>query len=269
MMTDNDYPPETDPDDLPLPATDLRRSTDEFSASDIDAALAAVSAMGDLLTAPPDAVYSFDDVEVDDYSADAEDYPVPDEPVNTLTETPRVVPGTALTRPSLLKLGRGQPAALLPGLLLIAAGAYWMFTLTLASAPLAPGLMTLGICAAVGVVLLAYWLNSGRWARGALFAGLLLILGGAAVYLMPGLPLVWLGAIGVAALLTGLLARPIAGRLLPIGLALLLAAVYAWAQSAGVLPSAITGGLARAWVIVLPVMAVLLLIGIITRRRAV
>lgn len=82
-----------------------------------------------------------------------------------------------LPRPPVVgMLRRGQAASAVPALLLVALGAWLTFTLALQEAAPSPGVVLLIVVGGVGLSLLAYWVTSARWARGALVAGLSLVL---------------------------------------------------------------------------------------------
>src|SRR5690606_31981615 len=85
-------------------------------------------------------------------------------------------------RPPLVEIERGQMASVVPALLLIGLGAWWTFALTTLETPPGFGQMALGIMAVFGIVLIAYWLFSGRWSSGALFGGLTSLLGAGMIF---------------------------------------------------------------------------------------
>ncbi len=178
-------------------------------------------------------------------------------------------------RPPLMRLQRGQPASVIPALLLIASGAYLTFSLTLSELPPAPELMAVLLGGLTGLILLAHWLNSGRWARGALFAGLAILLsGGAWGYLtLPGglEPAdgwgVLIAAGGVAMILTALLALPPMGRLIPLGLASIAGGAFMIAAQTGLLDSTLLTVIRQQAVVVLVAALVFMVLPLLFRRR--
>lgn len=109
--------------------------------------------------------------------------------LNTLAEPESPVfpedapPTAALRQPSLTTLERGTTASVVPALLLIGVGVF--LTLLVASgSPLpSPSVLTGLALAGIGLSLLAWWISTGRWARGSLFIGMLSLLAGAFVFL--------------------------------------------------------------------------------------
>lgn len=264
-MTINDQPnPETEPQDdsyTEYEADDTAYVESEFAddlyvrddSLDIDAALAAVSSLSDLMA----------EREVQEAAEQREiiaEQQIQQERVQR--QASYVFP-----RPAAIKLQPGSPASVIPALLLIAAGAYLTFALTLSDTPPAPGLVILMMSGVAGLTLLGHWLASGRWARGSLFAGLLLPGIGAALYLSASLP-VWFvmtGVLGLAILLTGLLAKPASGRLVAFGLATLIGTGVLLAINGNLV---LTDIIRTAALVVLPVILILMLLSLIVRRRS-
>lgn len=262
-MTINDQPnPETEPQDDSYTEYDEADDTAYAAANDIylpddsldiDAALAAVSSLSDLLA-------EREAQEVAEQREIIAEQQIEQERIQQRQ-------GYAFPHPTAVRLQRGSPASVIPALLLIAAGAYLTFALTLSDTPPAPNLVLLMISGVAGLTLLAHWLASGRWSRGSLFAGLLLPGLGATLYLAASLP-AWLllsGVFGLAILLTGLLAKPASGRLVAFGLATLIGAGVLLAISDNL---ALTDIIRTASIIVLPVALLLMLLSVIARRRS-
>jgi hypothetical protein len=238
---------------------------------DIDAALAAVGALPDLM-AERDAAYDIERQRQQDVERTAE-------------ERERWRQGYRFARPPQMRLQRGQPASVIPALILIAVGAYLTFALTLSQTPPAPGLVALLVCGAIGITLLSYWLNARRWARGALFGGLILIFFGLVFYgvttpsIASALPAglvsdsgwrLFLGAVFAALLLSGLLARPVSIGLAVLGMGGLLGIALGLLIDSGALSSLnlnLELLLNEGWKIVLPLLLVLLVIGLFQRLR--
>jgi hypothetical protein len=244
------------------PEIDNNDETSDAFALDIDAALAAVTSLSDLVAErEAEETAERQQVEAEERAAQArvewaESYVFP--------------------RPSLTHMKRGQLSSVIPALLLIVSGAYLTFALTLSAAPPAPGVVALIVLGVIGITLLSHWLSSGRWARGALFLGLSLLLTGAALFYL-SLPTAlspaasWtllIGALGVSVALSGLLAKPLSGRLVALGLGILVSAGFALAAALGFIPTFALTALQSAWMVVLPVAAVLMLLALVLRRRA-
>lgn len=120
-----------------------------------------------------------------------------------------------LPRPSMYTLQRGQIGSVIPALMLIALGAGLTFALSSEQISLSRGMLMLIAMGAFGILLIAQWLSSGRWARGALFGGLSLIFLAGSLYFLAhnppgadGYPLL-ISVIGLAVILSGILAPPI------------------------------------------------------------
>lgn len=241
---------------------------------DIDAALAAVGALPDLM-AERDAEYEIERQRQQEIARTAE-------------ERERWRAGYRFARPPQMRLQRGQPASVIPALILIGVGAYLTFALTLSQTPPAPGMVALLVCAAVGITLLSYWLNARRWARGALFGGLLLILSGAVLYVVTTSSLVaalpaglaglttgggwrlFLAAAFAALTLSGLLARPVSNGLTVLGLGGLLGIALDVLIRNGSFNGLNLNWsllLTEGWKIVLPLVVLLIVIGLFQRVR--
>ncbi len=207
-------------------------------------------------------------------------------------EHARWVAGYHLPRPAAVEVNRGRLTTLVPALLLMLGGAYLTLALTLPEDSVSalpaptPALLMLLLTGGVALSLLTYWLASGRWARGALFSALSLGLGGGLLYALtladvpallrdaPG-PLASV-VLGLAALLSGVLARPVSMPMSVLGLAIIAGGGLVVALSAGLLGevSQLLENLAVEYGgVVLIVGAVLLILPLLarlipTRRRA-
>ncbi|HEX2619509.1 MAG TPA: hypothetical protein VHL11_05160 [Phototrophicaceae bacterium] len=275
MMTNNDFPnddsiPDNFMDDDHVQSDVDLTQTDEFEFTsgsdnyalddslDIDAALAAVSSLSDLLA-------EREAQEIAERQRVETEFQVQEERVRR--KEAHVFP-----HPATVRLQRGSPASLIPALLLMGVGGYLTFALTLTETPPAPGLIVFIVTGAAGLSLVAYWLASGRWSRGSLFAGLSLILVGGWLYALT-LPIPvsprqgWIfliAAVGLAALLTGLLAKPAAGRFIAFGMALIAGTGILFALSNNL---SLIDLFRTAALVILPAMLILMLLSVVFRRR--
>ncbi|MFW5772711.1 MAG: hypothetical protein ACOCZH_05235, partial [Phototrophicaceae bacterium] len=180
--------------------------------------------------------------------------------------------------PPLATLRRGQLTSFIPALLLMALGAWLTFASSTGDSP-DGGLVALVVLGGVGLALLLFWLQSGRWARGALFMALTLTgVVGVMIYLtqfdgpgVDGWPLL-IAVPGAAAFLSGILARPADRRLTFTGLALIAGALLTLALTTGFVDSALAADVDSAateygWMILVAAL-VLLVIPLLLRRRA-
>jgi len=240
----------------PEPAT-WKREDPPDDGADIDLALAAVASLSQM---------------VDDREADAQ---AQADVIAPAAQAKRRTPAPHLAMPPMVTLKRGHLGSLVPGVLLIAGGAYWTF-LTTTGTPVDPLLL---IGAALGflvVLLLIGWLSFGRWARGLLFfaIGIAAVAGVVIASLtVPGLELtisypLLFAAPGLAFIATGVLSRPASPRLLVPGILLWLAAAVGIVANAGLIPltglpdmqivaAGLGGGIVIIWVLAL-----------LSRRRA-
>lgn len=243
-MTDETERPQPNDDDLrfappaePEPAAHAEPALSEAHAAeaatpalDIDAALAAVSSLDDVLA----------EQEAREQAHQAREQAAIEE--RARREARLRSPEQFFPMPPLLTPARGRADSVVPALALIGIGG-WL-TLTVANGtPPDAGLVALAALGGVVASLLARWLVARRWARGALFAALALALtGGAVAFALtgPGLAVGWpliLLALGAAALLTALFSRPPDARPLPAGLGLIAAGAAALAVTSGALPA--------------------------------
>ena len=170
---------------------------------------------------------------------------------------------------------RNRPGALLPGLLLMAAGA-WLLATTLGARLPELGQLWPVALLVFGLAALARYMAEGRRSDGLVFSGVAAaLLGGFFLAITLG-PLAWadLGRywpvfvlIGGAAFLAQWLARPAeTGLLIPGGLAVLVG-LGALALTLGWLDPAVTAQLARLWPVVLIIAGLGMLISYARRGR--
>ncbi|HLV37303.1 MAG TPA: hypothetical protein VKY59_19445, partial [Spirillospora sp.] len=173
--------------------------------------------------------------------------------------------------PSLSTIQRGRLDSVVPALVLIGIGAWLTFALTTGTGAPSIGLLALVMGGGLGLTLLVHWLNSGRWALGALFFALcILLMGGifAFIWLQGTLPTDWpllLMGPGLAFFITGVIARE--GKLLLPGLLLAIGSLAALLVTNRLLPDTTISLLAGLWPLALVIVAVLLLLPRFARRR--
>jgi hypothetical protein len=173
-------------------------------------------------------------------------------------------------------LHRGQMASVIPALVLIGLGAWLTFTLTTSKAAPDPALMIGALAGGAALMLLSRWLTAGRWARGALFFALALLFGGGTILFLaqpasPGLGRGWpllVAALGLAIMLTGILAQPSDRRLLWPGLLLVAAGGAGLAVTLNLLNSDLLNLAATWWPVPVVLLLFLLLLPLVARRRA-
>jgi len=228
---------------------------------DIDAALAAVATLDDLLAEQEAAEQSRIAKEQADAEAKAERQA-------RLKNPERFFP-----MPPLLTLQRGRIDSVVPALALILIGIWLTITVTTSGTTPNPTLVLGAVLAGVTITLLARWLSSGRWARGSLFFALVVILvGGVGAGLLvtqlfaTGWPLLVV-ALGAAFILSSFLAQPTDRRLAAPGLVLGFAGIVGLTVTNGVLPSTVLTTAASLWPVVAVVVAAILLLPLIFRRR--
>ncbi|MBC7813985.1 MAG: hypothetical protein H7175_22715 [Burkholderiales bacterium] len=241
-------------------------SSDEV---DLDAALASVAMLDE---------YDFDaDYAIYGPSPDLAPY---DGKTGERERAPRPVAldlphGYRFPRPPLTTLNRGQMNSVIPALLLIVAGAWLTFTLTLAQTPPDSILVVGALAAIVVLTLLGHWLASGRWSRGAFFfAALLVLVAAVVVYLTLPNSLLTLGdgwpllliAGGLAIVLTAVLARPTDSRLALPGLMLIVAGSAALSFTLRLLPGVALASIAPLWPFVLALLLLFWLLPLVFRR---
>ncbi|MBI5666777.1 MAG: hypothetical protein HZC41_02110 [Chloroflexi bacterium] len=176
--------------------------------------------------------------------------------------------------PPQIVLKRGQMASVVPALLLMAIGAWLTFAQTTSPTSRDGGLVAALLIGGVAVTFIARWLSSGRWERGSLFTALaLLLVAGVAFYLtLPGSPgsvrgwPLLVSAVGTAFILTALLAYPSDRRLLLPGLLLVIAGLIGLTVTLGLLPTAVTAVVVNLWPVVLALVLLVWLLPVLRRR---
>jgi hypothetical protein len=177
--------------------------------------------------------------------------------------------------PPMTVLHRGQMASVVPALLLILIGAWLTFTFTTKSQP-SPLLTAAVAFGSIGLALLVRWFSAGRWTRGSLFAGLSLVFSAGLLLFLsspasPGLingwPLLLVG-VGIAAALTGFLAFPRDRRFLFSGITFAVAGIAASVVSMNLLGSEFGSIAASLWPVAVVLVAVIWLLPVIFRQRS-
>lgn len=225
--------------------------SDDWMVGDIDAALAAVASLSEIMP---------------QREAEAEAR------ADARRSSPAFVPEMQI--PPLVTLKRGRLGSLIPALLLIGIGA-WLTLQTTGGTPSDP-LLTAGVLgSAVVLSLLAQWLGSGRWSRGLLFFALLVLLLAGVVFLafqptgidpQRGYPALII-AFGLAVVLAGLLARPVSVGVIIPGVLVIFGGVVGFAVTLGYIPADVLAAAVTVAPVVLVVVMVLLLLPLIFRRR--
>ncbi len=243
---------------------------------DVAAALAAVASLGEEF------------VELDE-EADDEAVYEPDEPhdpfdaVETRVLTPAkpaptFAPGIAL--PPMRTLKRGSIASIIPAFALIGVGA-WLLFITTTGGTVDP-LLLLGIgVAALVLSLFAYWVSTGRWSRGALFAAALIALtAGLFVIAVPppnmtintgitplnAYPLL-IAAVGIALLIGGALSRPSTRAAVAPGIVLLTAGIVGFLVTSGAISQTLLDSAAPLWFVPIVILVIIWLLPMIARMR--
>jgi hypothetical protein len=252
VVEEAEYAEPTEPVVLNTAVLDIGPPPDDWMPGDIDAALAAVATLSEIMT---------------DREAEAQARADAKQPT-----APTFVPEMPL--PPLTTLKRGQLGSIVPALLLIGLGA-WLTLTTTGGNPPDPMLVTVIVIAGLVVTLLAQWLGTRRWSRGVLFFALLVLLVAGVVAfavqptgidLLRGYPLL-LVAPGLAMVLTGVLARPLNVRLLAPGVLLVVAGVVGLLVTLGILPANLLTTAAPLAPIVGVIVLVLWLLPLAFRRR--
>ena len=221
---------------------------------DLDAALAAVSTLDDMLAEQEAA----EQAEIARQEAEVE------------AEQQRIArmerPELFFPMPPVLAMQRGRFDSVIPALALILIGIWLTFTLTTGAVVQTP-LLVLALAGAAALAFLARWLASGRWALGSLFFALLILLTGAVLavlvlngMLAQGWPLLLVGP-GLAYLLTGIIAGE--SRLLLPGVGLCFSGLAALILSYQIVAGST---LAALWPAALVILLVLFLLPSLARR---
>jgi len=226
---------------------------------DIDAALASVA--------------DLDQIMAEQEAAEAEERARQEAQARAAEEAARQRDAYYFARPPLPTLVRGRVNSVVPAVVLIAIGAWLTFTLANNGA-VNPGLLGVVLMGGLGVILLAQWLASGRWSRGAVFGALgILISIGVIIFLVQtnemgadGWPLIIVG-LGAAILLSALLSQVTQGRLIFTGGALIAAGLVMLAVTTGVIDAGIVDLIRQSWPVVLGAALFLLLLPLVVRRR--
>lgn len=229
---------------------------------DIEAALAAVSSLSDML-AEQEAAEQAKIAQAEAEARAAEERRMRlEHPEMFFPVPPQIV------------LKRGQMASVVPALLLMAIGAWLTFAHTASPTPPDGPLVAALLVGGVAVTFLARWLSAGRWERGSLFVALaLLFVAGVAFYLVlpgsvggaRGWPLL-VSAVGAAFVLTALLAYPPDRRLLLPGLLLVMAGLIGLAVMMSLLPAGLTAVVVNLWPVVLALVLLVWLLPVLRRR---
>lgn len=241
-----------EPDDFPVLADSL----------DIDAALAAVSTLDDMLAEQE----AQEQARIAREQAEAE--------ARQQRELRLKNPELFFPMPVLMTSQRGRIDSVVPALVLIVLGAWLTFTLTTTESLPQPAWLLVAAAVSMGAIAVSRWLASGRWSGGVLFAGLLIVTFGVAFAallisgaLVTGWPLL-LTAIGTAFILASVLLRGFDLRLFFPGLVVALAGVAGYAVTAGWLPGDLLAALTAFWpVIVVIALVVLVLPGLFRRPK--
>ena len=226
---------------------------------DLDAALAAISALDDMLAEQEAA----EQAELARMQSE--------EDARAKRQARLQNPELFFPMPALSTIQRGRLDSVVPALALIGIGAWLTFALTTGTGAPSIGLLILVIGGGLGLTLLVHWLNSGRWALGALFFALcILLVGGifAFVFAQGTLPTDWpllLMGPGLAFFITGVIARE--GKLLLPGLLLAIGSLASLVITNRLLPQATITLLAGLWPLALVIVAALLLLPRFARRR--
>ncbi|MBC7872319.1 MAG: hypothetical protein H7Y09_15860 [Chitinophagaceae bacterium] len=226
---------------------------------DIDAALASVADL-DQIMAEQEAAESAERVRQEAQARSAE-------------EAARKRDAYYFARPPLPTLARGQIGSVVPAVILIAIGAWLTFTLA-NNGTVEPALLGLVLAGALGVILLAQWLTSGRWARGSVFGALGVVFSVGVIILLaqtdePGVagwPLIIVG-LGAAIILSALLSQVTNGRLIFTGAALITAGLVMLAVTTGGIDTQLVDLIRQAWPVVLGAAVFLMLLPMVIRRR--
>jgi hypothetical protein len=189
---------------------------------------------------------------------------------------PRYTPQANL--PPLSSLKRGNLGSVVPGLLLIGAGA-WLTITTTSGGTVDPLLLAGLAIGGVVISLLAYWIGTARWSRGvAFFAAFIALAAGVIVFttqplnlaigfnLVTGYPLL-IAAAGLALLVSALAARPTSRGAFAPGVVLLTAGIIGAAVTLGLIPGEVLRFTAPLWFVPIVLLVVLWLLPLVFRLR--
>lgn len=247
-----------------------KRSTEDI---DVVGALAALASLQDLARDEQAPAKEEASEELQEFERiESSDEESPEEGVIASAEAPSPYE-TIFPRPPVSALHRGQLASVVPALLLIGIGGYLTFALTISNMAIDPMIIVAILVAGVGLMLLAQWLSSSRWAMGNFFFAMLLLLGGGTLAylllptnlnLMQGWPLL-ITALGTSLVLTDLFV-PSGRRLWFLGLLLAIASLAALSISMNLIPANIASIFGSIWPIPLLLLVVILLVPLFRRR---
>lgn len=268
------------------PPNDIDERDQEVSASnfgtedlDVEGALAAVASLHELtrtdeLEAVDEAVADEDEVEIDTFERVESPDDGIDDTVETALEAVDSEPyESVFPHPPASALHRGQLASIVPALLLIGSGAYLTFILTASENTLSPTLLVALSIGGIGVILLAHWITSARWAMGNFFIAVLLLLtGSTAAYLavpnnlslMQGWPLL-LTAVGTTFVISDLFV-PSGRRLWLIGLIFAISGLAGTLVTGNLLNDGIQQTIGGLWPLALVIVLVLLIAPLLRRQ---
>ncbi len=242
---------------------EIENETSVTDGLDIEAALAAVSSLSDMV-AEQEA---------------AEQARIAKEEVEAQLRAERQArldhPERFFPVPPMTTLHRGQLASLVPAVFLILVGVWLTFSLTTTKTLPDTGLLVLVIAGGFTLTFLFRWLSSGRWARGSLFFALALLLCGiVAAFLLqsttPGIAGGWpllIVALGTAIILTALFSQPVERRLILPGILLIAAGIAGLVISLNLLSGDFVATAASLWPVAIVIMAVIWLLPVIFRQR--
>lgn len=247
-----------------------RLHPDDF---DVEGALAAIASLHDLTRddiadadldmrleedIEPLDIQTFERIEppLDDDDDSLADDNISEEAVATIDETViaasdmqearAAYPEGVLPAPPIGALHRGQLASVIPAFTLIGIGAYLTFVLTMTDTQVSASLLIGLLIGGFGLMFIASWLSSSRWARGNLFIGMILLLMGAtlAYLILPnridlatGYPLL-LTALGTAFVVTDVV-TPSERRLWFLGLLIAIVGLIAFTVTAHLIDTSI------------------------------
>lgn len=285
-MNDEQIPPENEeiddtsaPDEIEadevvetLDSVSSFSNADEFVANDdfdINAALAAVGSLGGAID--DEMLATMERAEAAELRADEEER----------AEAARIEREAraerqrreTIQRPPMVKIRTGQLATIVPALVLMASGAYMTFALSVEDLPLTAGILGLIVLGGSGISLLAYWLSTGRWSRGAFLLGAsLLSTGLGMLYLeqsatlnVANFPMI--GVIfGAVIVLSGLLCRPSEGRYTALGAGVVIGSGAYLLLTTGTLSADTLNLMEQAAPFVLIAIVVLMALGVVFNR---
>lgn len=226
---------------------------------DLDAALAAISALDDILAEQEAA----EQAEIVRQQAETQ--------ARAEREARLQNPELFFPMPSMTTMQRGRLDSVIPALVCIGVGAWLTFMLTSGGGVLSPTILILTVCGGLGITLIARWLASGRWAVGTLFFGLLVLLtGGILVYLLSEARIIthWpllLAAPGLAFFVTGVLNSE--NKWMLPGILLIAGGLASLSVTSGMLPDSLLTVLAGLWPIAVFIVLLMILMSLIFSRQ--